>query len=102
MASVVDINKDKDGTKLLVNVGGRVDSTTAPQFEEAIKESIDGITDLTIDFKELEYISSAGLRVLLSTQKIMNKQGQMVIKNVSEEVMDIFEVTGFVDMLTIE
>ena len=102
MASSVDINKISDGAKLVVSVSGRVDSTTAPQFEEEIKSSIEGVTELVIDFKELEYISSAGLRVLLSTQKTMMKQGSMVIKNVSEEVMDVFEVTGFVDMLTIE
>ena len=79
-----------------------MDTSTAPQLEEAINRDIEKITDLSFDFANLEYISSAGLRVLLSTQKVMNKQGKMIIKNVSEEVMEIFDVTGFSDILTIE
>ena len=96
------INKTKEDSKLTVQVEGRIDTTTAPQLETEIKEGISGITDLVIDLKEVAYVSSAGLRVLLSAQKVMNRQGNMVIKNVNEEVMEIFEVTGFVDILNIE
>ncbi len=96
------INKTKDGDKLTIALEGRLDTTTAPQLEEEIKESVNGVTDLTFDLKEIAYVSSAGLRVLLSAQKIMNRQGNMVIKNANEEVMEIFEVTGFVDILNIE
>lgn len=96
------INKTKEDSKLTVQVEGRIDTTTAPQLESEIKDEISGITDLVIDLKEVVYVSSAGLRVLLSAQKVMNRQGNMVIKNVNEEVMEIFEVTGFVDILNIE
>ena len=75
---------------------------TAPSLEEEIKSSIDGIKELVFDLKDLVYVSSAGLRVLLSAQKTMNKQGTMTIKNANEEVMEIFEVTGFIDILNIE
>lgn len=102
MANSLEINKNLDGNKLSVSVVGRVDTTTAPTLEAEIKDSIDGVSELVLDFASLEYISSAGLRVLLSAQKIMNKQGTMVIKNVSADVMDVLEVTGFVDILTIE
>lgn len=98
----MDIKKTQDGSKLLVAVEGRLDTTTAPQLEKEFKESLDGITDLTVDFQNLEYISSAGLRVLLSAQKTMNKQGGMVIKGTNDVLMEIFEVTGFVDILNIE
>lgn len=96
------IQKNLNGTELIVAVSGRLDTTTSPQLEAEFKKSIDGITALTIDFAELEYLSSAGLRVLLAAQKIMNKQGRMVIKNVNDTIEEIFEVTGFVDILTIE
>ena len=99
---MLNVAKDLNGSTLTVSLEGRLDTTTAPQFEEELKSSIDGITDLHLDLKELAYISSAGLRVLLSAQKIMNKQGSMVVKNVSDEVNEIFEVTGFADILTIE
>ena len=95
------INKAVNGSELVMTLTGRLDTTTAPQLDDEIK-TLDGIEKLIFDFKGLEYISSAGLRVLLSAQKIMNKQGSMVIKNVSEEISEIFEVTGFVDILTIE
>ena len=98
----MDIKKTQDGNKLLVAVEGRLDTTTAPQLEKEFKESLDGITDLTVDFQNLEYISSAGLRVILSAQKTMNKQGGMLIKGASDVLMEIFEVTGFVDILNIE
>ncbi len=96
------INKDKDGNSLKVAIEGRLDTTTAPQLEEELKSSFEGVEKLELDFAKLEYISSAGLRVLLSAQKVMNKQGTMVIKNVSDEISEIFEVTGFSDILTIE
>lgn len=99
---MLNINILKDGGKAIFALEGRLDTSTAPQLEEAINGDIEKITDLSFDFANLEYISSAGLRVLLSTQKVMNKQGKMIIKNVSEEVMEIFDVTGFSDILTIE
>ncbi len=95
------INKESNGSELKISLEGRLDTTTAPQLDEEVK-ALDGVTKLVFDFTSLEYISSAGLRVLLSAQKIMNKQGSMVIKNVSSEIKEIFEVTGFVDILTIE
>lgn len=79
-----------------------MDTTTSPKLEEELRGSIDGMTSLVIDFEKLEYISSAGLRVLLAMQKIMNRQGQMLLKNVSETIMEVFEVTGFSDILSIE
>ncbi len=99
---MLNINKEKNAENLVVTLEGRLDTTTAPQLENELKDSMDGITELKFDVAKLEYISSAGLRVLLSAQKIMNKQGNMVVANVSEEVMEIFEVTGFSDILTIE
>ncbi len=96
------INKETNGTNLNIKVEGRLDTTTAPELEQEIKASTDGITELVFDFGSLEYISSAGLRVLLSAQKVMNKQGSMKVTNVNEEIMEIFEVTGFSDILTIE
>lgn len=96
------ITKTKEGASLTLVIEGRLDTTTAPQLESELRNSIDGIDQLLLDFASLEYVSSAGLRVLLSAQKVMNKQGSMVIRNVSEDVMDVFEVTGFVDILTIE
>ena len=95
------ITKTQNGTALTVALEGRLDTTTAPELEKELKTALDGVTELTMDFEKLEYISSAGLRVLLSTQKIMNKQGEMKIANVNETVMDVFEVTGFSDILTI-
>jgi len=99
---MLNINKTKDDANLMLALEGRLDTSTAPQLEEEINGNIEGITDLKFDFSKLEYISSAGLRVLLSSQKTMNKQGKMTITNVSEEVMEIFDVTGFSDILTIE
>lgn len=98
----MEIKKTLNGNELLVAVEGRLDTTTAPQLEENVRSSIDGISSLVFDFEKLEYISSAGLRVLLAMQKFMNKQGSMTIRNVNETVMEVFEVTGFVDILTIE
>lgn len=96
------IQKIEDGTELTILLNGRLDTTTAPQLEAEIKQSIDNVTALKMDFKELEYISSAGLRVLLSAQKVMGRKGTMVIKNVNETILEVFEVTGFMDILTIE
>lgn len=95
------INKNLNGTKLEMVLEGRLDTTTAPMLEAELKKSVEGITELTFDFAKLEYISSAGLRVLLAAQKVMNKQGSMVIKNVNEVIAEVFEVTGFSDILTV-
>ena len=97
----MEITKLNEGSKLTITLEGRLDTTTAPQFESELKSSLEGINDLTLNFEKLEYLSSAGLRVILSAQKIMNKQGEMVIKNVNETIMEVFEVTGFIDILTI-
>ena len=96
------IQKKSEGGKLTIALEGRLDTTTAPQLEAELRTSLEGVTDLTFDLGALDYISSAGLRVLLSAQKIMNRQGEMVVRNASEDLMEIFEVTGFVDILTIE
>ena len=96
------IEKTKNGNELTVALTGRLDTTTAPQLEAELKESLSGVEKLVLDFAALEYLSSAGLRVLLATQKIMNKQGEMIVKNVNETIAEIFEVTGFSDILTIE
>ena len=95
------INKTQNGNALTVAIEGRLDTTTAPQLEAELKDSLDGITELTMDLSTLEYISSAGLRVLLSAQKIMNKQGEMKVAGANETVLEVFEVTGFSDILNI-
>ena len=99
---MLKIKQEANGTDLIFTLEGRLDTTTAPQLENELKKSLGGVKMLTFDFKALEYISSAGLRVLLSSQKQMNKQGEMVIKNVNSDIMEIFDVTGFSDILTIE
>ena len=96
------IDKNLNGTELNVRLGGRLDTTTAPQLESEVKLNIVGVKTLILDFAELEYLSSAGLRVLLALQKSMNKQGQMIIRHVNETVREIFELTGFIDILTVE
>ncbi len=96
------ITKNLNGTHLDMALEGRLDTTTAPQLEAELKQSMSGVAELALDFSKLEYLSSAGLRVLLSAQKVMNRQGSMVIKNVNETIMEIFEVTGFADILTVE
>lgn len=98
----MNIVKTSEGSKLILALEGRLDTTTAPQLEAEVKSSLDGVTELALDFSKLEYLSSAGLRVILAAQKVMNKQGQMVIRNVNETIMEVFEVTGFSDILTIE
>lgn len=95
------ITKTQNGSALVVAVEGRLDTMTAPELEKALNEALDGVTALTLDFEKLVYISSAGLRVLLSAQKKMNKQGEMKLIHVNETIMEIFEVTGFSDILTI-
>ena len=91
-----------NSSTLNVSISGRVDTTTAPALEQELKSSFDECTELVLDFADVEYISSAGLRVLLSAQKVMSKKGGMKITNVSADIMEIFEVTGFSDILTIE
>lgn len=96
------IEKNLNGAELTIKVIGRLDTVTAPQLEEEFNQSASGVEKFVLDFAELEYLSSAGLRVLLTAQKVMSKQGEMIIKNVNDTVNEIFEVTGFVDILTIE
>ena len=96
------MEKIVNGAELTIALTGRLDTNTAPKLEAELKESISGIEELILDFTALEYLSSAGLRVLLAAQKIMNRQGRMVVRNVNEMIMDVFEVTGFYDILTIE
>ncbi|MBR3422427.1 MAG: STAS domain-containing protein [Ruminococcus sp.] len=98
----MQIEKIKEATKLTLKIEGRIDTKTAPELDELVKTSLDGVESLVIDLAEVAYISSAGLRVLLIAQKQMNKQGDMKIINVSADIMEIFEVTGFSDILTIE
>ncbi len=99
---MLKINKTQEEAKLTVALEGRLDTTTSPELEKSLNESLKGVTELVMDLAGLEYISSAGLRVLLSAQKLMMKQGSMKVIHVTETVMEIFEVTGFVDILTIE
>lgn len=96
------ITKKTEGTALTLAVGGRLDTITSPELEAELNASLDGVTALTFDFAALEYISSAGLRVLLAAQKRMSAQGSMKVVNVNETVGEVFEVTGFADFLTIE
>ncbi len=99
---MLNIKKNNENNNLVVFLSGRLDTTTAPQLENELKESLDGVSSLTLDMEKLEYISSAGLRVLLSAQKKMNAQGDMKVVHVGDTIMEIFEVTGFSDILTIE
>jgi anti-sigma B factor antagonist len=96
------INKTLNASELTVALAGRLDTTTAPQLEAELKTALTSVNSLVMNFAELEYISSAGLRVLLSAQKVMNKQGKMVIRNANETILEVFEVTGFTDILTVE
>ena len=99
---MLNINKTQNEKNLVIALEGRLDTMTAPDLESQLQASIAGVEHLSFDLAKLEYISSAGLRVLLSAQKTMNKQGDMVVKNTTEEVKEIFEVTGFTYILTIE
>ena len=96
----IEIKKERK--KLTLKIAGRLDTTFAPQMEKAVNENISGVEELVIDMENLEYISSAGLRVLLSAQKTMNGQGSMKVINVSDTIMEIFEITGFNEIMTIE
>ena len=99
---MLNIKKTITDKTAVFSLTGRLDTVTAPELEKAFKESLAGVTDLTLDFENLEYISSAGLRVLLSAHKIMSRQGKMRLINVNEVVQEVFDVTGFTDILTIE
>lgn len=98
----MNINKTENGTEQIVALEGRLDTTTAPKLEEEFKNGLEGVQKLIIDMKELAYLSSAGLRVILAVQKRMNKQGELLIRNVNDTIMEVFEITGFTDILTIE
>ncbi len=99
---MLNITKAIENEKAVFSLEGRLDTVTAPELEKELKEALDGVSALTLDFEKLEYISSAGLRVLLSAQKVMSKKGEMKIVHVNDTIMEIFEVTGFSDILTIE
>lgn len=96
------INTISEGEKLTIEISGRLDTNTSPKLEAELKQSISGVNELIFDFSEVEYISSAGLRVLLAAQKVMNRQGSMKLTGVRPEINEIFEITGFSDILTIE
>ncbi|MBR0027414.1 MAG: STAS domain-containing protein [Clostridia bacterium] len=95
------INKTLDGSALTIAVEGRLETTTAPELEAVVKNELDGVTELVFDFAKLDYVSSAGLRVLLSAQKKMNAQGSMKVVNSNDIVTEIFDLTGFSDILTL-
>lgn len=97
----MNISKDLNETKLTLTIDGRIDTTSAPQLEAEI-DAITDITELVLDFSGVEYISSAGLRVILKAQKLMNSKGKMKLINVNDDVMDVFDITGFLDILTVE
>ena len=99
---MLDIKKQRDDKTLTVTLIGDLDTISSPDLEACLNESLNGIDHLVLDFSELNYISSAGLRVILSTQEIMNKHGNMVIRNVSDEIKKIFEVVGFINFINIE
>ena len=96
------VNKERNGSELVLTLEGRLDTTTAPMLEKELKQEIGGVNLLIMDFAGVEYISSAGLRVLLAAQKVMNRQGSMLLKNVNDDINEVFEITGFSDILTIE
>ena len=98
----MDINKTQEGTQLSIALIGRLDTVTSPQLQEVLDNSLNGITSLVFDFAKLDYISSAGLRVLLATNKKMVKSGEMKIRNVNDVVQEVFDMTGFADILNIE
>ena len=96
------INKKLDGNTLTIALEGRLDTTTAPELRAVLETALDGVTELTFDFEKLEYISSSGLRLLLFAQKAMNDRGTMKVIHANKIILEIFEVTGFADVLTIE
>ena len=95
----MNLNRTNENGVMTVTVSGRIDTSTAPEFEQGVKPYLDGVKELTLDFADVNYVSSAGLRALLSMHKIMMKQGSMKLINVNEEVCDVFEVTGFDEIL---
>ncbi len=99
---ILEIKKISDGSKLTVALVGRLDAVTAIQFDKDLSKSLDGVKDLVIDLAELDYIASAGLRILLKMQKRMNNQGNMYIKNVKREVREVLDMTGFSRLLSME
>ena len=99
---MLNISKESENGKVCLALEGRLDTITSPQLEKEIQGCLEGATELTLDFEKLEYISSAGLRVLLSAQRVMNRQGPMKVTHVNTVIREIFEVTGFQDILTIE
>lgn len=102
MEIAMKIEKMRNDNKLTLALEGRLDSTTAPQLEAEIRGGLDGVTELVLACGKLEYLSSAGLRVILAAQKIMNKQGKMIVRQVNETILEVFEITGFIDILNIE
>lgn len=96
------IQVQNEGNLCSINLAGRLDTTTAPELEKAVLDNIDGVETLIFDLKDLSYTSSAGLRVFLKAQKLMNRQGTMKLRNVCPDILEIFEVTGFTEILTIE
>ncbi len=98
----MEIKKTSENGTLRIALEGRLDTTTAPQLEAELKRGLPGTKELVLDLEKLSYLSSAGLRLLLSAQKTMLKQGSMKVRNVNETIMEIFEITGFADILTIE
>ena len=98
----MNITKKLEGSTLMVALEGRLDTTTSPLLEALLNADLEGITELVFDFAKLDYLSSAGLRVLLSAQKKMNKQGTMKLRNVNSTVKEVFDITGFTDFLAIE
>ena len=96
----MEIKKTQNETTLTLALEGRLDTTTAPMFEEEVKNSLTGITELILDFSKLDYVSSAGLRVILAAQKTMSQQGSMKLIGVNSDIMEVFEITGFSDILT--
>lgn len=97
----MEITKERNNSSLTLHLAGRLDTLTSPELEKEIDEELEGVTDLTFDLKDLDYVSSAGLRVILKAQKEMNRMGTMKVCNVNDTIMEIFEVTGFTDILTI-
>ena len=102
MEIAMKIEKMRNDNKLTLALEGRLDSATAPQLEAEIRGGLDGVTELVLACGKLEYLSSAGLRVILAAQKIMNKQGKMIVRQVNETILEVFEITGFIDILNIE
>ena len=99
---MLNYTKNVNGTEMVIALEGKLDTNTAPGFESYLQENLGGITKLVLDLEKLQYCSSAGLRVLLTAQKTMNAQGSMVLHNTSDDIKEIFDVTGFSDILTLE